>query len=94
LTNPTLLGRSTRQEVAPGNTLHFSDAPLSIIPSGPKKIAFHLHMFSIDADFGESAIAVRHIFFQVQPRQKNNISLRPIAFCLSFFAHVEFHRPA
>jgi len=37
--------RSTRQEVAPGNTLHFRDAPFPIIPSGLKKIAFHLTHF-------------------------------------------------
>ena len=74
------------KEVAPGRALHFPRAPFPIISSGQTIITFHLTHFLDRRSFWRitsqfvaiSAIAVCQNFSQVQPRQKNNISLNPI----------------
>jgi len=67
---------------------------LSLPKVQEKRSIFILHIFSIDAPisdnnhFSESAVAARQKKIQVQPRHKNNISVKPIVY--SFFTHIEY----
>jgi len=70
---------------------------LSVPEVQEKEAFFNLHIFSIDLfptiitfqSIALSAIPARQKIFQVQPRHKNNISVKPIVFS-PFFTHIEY----
>ena len=82
----------------PVRQVKFLHATFAFLGSRKRSIFHSIHFVDTDVPicdnnhFSESAIAACQKIFQVQPRERNNISVKPVVFFSSFFTHIEYKK--